>query len=80
MPGTTEVPSLDEFIDSGRVRAGACKFVRLTTPEQREAIALKHAEGVRAWTAFARWLDAQGVSMAPYCVEYHFTRGHDVDA
>ena len=71
--------SLDEFLATTRGSNAPCGYVRATTDEQRTLIREKYALGHHQWTAFARWLAANGNTVSSSSVQFHFSRGHDDD-
>jgi hypothetical protein len=67
------VPELDAFLDG--VRTGRCLVCRLPT-ELLDKIDEKEADGIHAWAAFARWLEACGYKVTSSTLQYHYTARH----
>lgn len=72
------VPDLDTFLAQAR-DMGPCRFVRDVPDEQRTAISAKVADGVRAWSAYSRWLAAQNIEVSRENIAAHFLREHADD-
>lgn len=69
----TGVPSLDEFLVGART--GACA-VCAVPPELTAEIAVKIAEGLHAWAAYRRWLEAHGYTVTKAQLDHHFSARH----
>lgn len=70
MPRTPDVPDLDTFIRTRR--SGTCAFCQQVPEELAAAITDRVNQGIRAWKAYAEWLNACGFPLNQHRITYHF--------
>jgi hypothetical protein len=75
VPGKT-VPDLDHMLMERGRSLGTCRYVRLSTPEQRAAIRKHYDDGVHSWAVFSEWLRLQGAEVTGKNIEQHFAARH----
>ena len=71
----TGKPNLTDELDAllGKSRTGPCKVCALP-PELKDIISARVDSGIRAWTAYVRFLKSHGHEISRDRVQYHFDR------
>jgi hypothetical protein len=67
------VPDLDAYLDG--VRTGGCMVCRIPV-ELLDKMDEKQAQGIHAWAAFAKWLEACGYKVTSSTLQYHYNARH----